>query len=161
MAWNWSLEVCFINFLRKFIENIKWKLSSASLEYSEIWMPISALHELTNPRNIELPPTYLPLALHICKRLKSGGSNQFARNCKNFGQDSKVTDNYTSIYSTPSSLRFSTMLLFDESELTTPPEPTGDWSISQGDFIKIFCLLCSSLELLTTGSFSSSKNQTW
>jgi len=52
-------------------------------------------------------------------------------------------------------------MLCNESKLITPPEPTGDWSISHGDFIKILCLFCSSSELLTTGSFSSSRNQTY
>lgn len=65
----------------------------------------------------------------------------------------------TSIYSTPIAARDSKMLL-DDSKLMTPPDPTGVWSISQGDFIKILFLLCSPSEELTTGNFSSSKSQT-
>lgn len=66
----------------------------------------------------------------------------------------------TSMYSTPMPIRLSAILCFDN-KLISPPDPTGDWSISQGDFIKILCLFCSSGKLLTTGSFSSSKNHTW
>lgn len=65
----------------------------------------------------------------------------------------------TSTYSTPMLIRLSTMLCF-ENKLINPPDPTGDWSISQGDFIKILHLFCPSGKLLITGSFSSSKNHT-
>ncbi|WVZ26334.1 hypothetical protein V8G54_004878 [Vigna mungo] len=67
--------------------------------------------------------------------------------------------NLTSMYSTPMSIRLSAMPCF-ENKLISPPDPTGDWSISQGDFIKILYLFCPSGKLLTTGSFSSSKNHT-
>ncbi|KAK8524581.1 hypothetical protein V6N13_015600 [Hibiscus sabdariffa] len=50
-------------------------------------------------------------------------------------------------------------MLSDGSKLVTPPEPTGDCSISQGDSIKILCSFCSS-KLLTTSSLCSSKSQT-
>lgn len=71
-----------------------------------------------------------------------------------------VKDGYlTLIYSTPTSQNFSTMLC-DESKLITPPDPTGDWSISQGVLIRILCWPFSSTELLTTGNFSSSKVNT-
>lgn len=62
------------------------------------------------------------------------------------------------MYSTPDLTRSSKILL-EASALIAPPNPTGDWYISQGDFISTL-LFCSAAEMLTTGIFSSSKNLT-
>lgn len=80
--------------------------------------------------------------------------------CINLNIKRKRKNNLTSMYSTPMSIRLSAILWF-ENKLISPPDPTGDWSISQGDFIKILYLFCPLGKLLITGSFSSSKNHTW
>jgi len=50
-------------------------------------------------------------------------------------------------------------ILFDDSKLKIPPDPTGFLIISQGDFIRTFFLFASE-DILTIGSSSSSRTHT-